>query len=248
MRFRSVREPSGSRNTRVVRRRVGGAGRPTLVSLLAAWVALAAAHQDAFAGGGDFAVDFIAAAPFTYDHGTGGGAYNDRTIGKANDVVESLEGGDFECGDIVTFLPRIVVTGDGGDDPQIIELDFSFLADTTGQSGAAVSDIVAVLVNYGSVLNGDGPGGTDYGIVDDGGSVARLTSEVLTGPLFTRGSELLGTVEVDDLEMGGQVVVRIDVQIVCDAGSTLTGNLQAGLADARVIHPVSEPVGGGVQR
>src|SRR5688500_14808141 len=50
--------------------------------------------------GGDFSLDFVASAPFTYDHSTGGGAFDDRTIGKTNDVVESLEGGDFACGDI----------------------------------------------------------------------------------------------------------------------------------------------------
>src|SRR5688572_2507994 len=59
--------------------------------------------------GGDFSLDFIAAAPFTYHHSTGGGAYDDRTIGKENDVVESLEGGDFAAGDIVTYFVAITV-------------------------------------------------------------------------------------------------------------------------------------------
>ena len=55
--------------------------------------------------GGDFSnTDFVAAAPYTYDHSTGGGAYDDRTIGDYNDVVEQLEGGQFACGDIVTYL------------------------------------------------------------------------------------------------------------------------------------------------
>jgi hypothetical protein len=40
----------------------------------------------------------------TYDHTTGGGAFNDRTIGRDDDVVESLQGGDFKTGDLVTFL------------------------------------------------------------------------------------------------------------------------------------------------
>jgi hypothetical protein len=38
-----------------------------------------------------------AAAPYTYNHQTGGGAYNDGTIGKDEDRVNSLEGGDFRC-------------------------------------------------------------------------------------------------------------------------------------------------------
>ena len=42
---------------------------------------LIAQPQSAGANGGDFKLDFIAAAPFTYDHATGGGAFDDRTIG-----------------------------------------------------------------------------------------------------------------------------------------------------------------------
>ena len=38
------------------------------------------------ADGGDYSLDFVAAEPFSYDHSTGGGAFNDRTIG--TDVVE----------------------------------------------------------------------------------------------------------------------------------------------------------------
>ena len=47
--------------------------------------------------GGDFSTDFTAAAPLTYDHTTGGGAYNERDVGRDKDIVESLEGGDFEA-------------------------------------------------------------------------------------------------------------------------------------------------------
>ena len=53
--------------------------------------------QRAFADGGDFSLDFTAAAPLTYDHTTGGGAYNERDVGRDKDIVESLEGGDFAC-------------------------------------------------------------------------------------------------------------------------------------------------------
>jgi hypothetical protein len=57
--------------------------------------------------GGDFQLDFIAAAPFTYNHATGGGVFDNRTIGKNPDVLESLEDGDFACGDLVSFLTRL---------------------------------------------------------------------------------------------------------------------------------------------
>ncbi|HBB9961514.1 TPA: hypothetical protein JG851_004684, partial [Vibrio parahaemolyticus] len=64
----------------------------------------------AIGAGGDFSnTDFTAAAPFTYNHQTGGGAYNDRTVGDYADVTEQLEGGQFTCGDIVTFLSQVQV-------------------------------------------------------------------------------------------------------------------------------------------
>ena len=201
-----------------------------------------------FAVGGDFAsTDFAAAAPFTYDHSTGGGAYNDRTVGDFQDVTESLEGGEFACGDIVSFLAKVVVEAVPVDPNQTIEFDYKFLADSTGQSGAALSEIVNVAVNYGVVQNGAGPGGTDSGIMDDGGSTATLVAQSLTGPLFTSGSVLLGTVQIDDLEAGEQVVVRIDVLLICDPGSSPTGNLQAQLDAGRVISPSNDTINTGQQ-
>ena len=56
----------------------------------------------------------MASAPFTYDHQTGGGAYDERTIGKDKDVVESLEGGDFSCGDHVSYLLSMPIAIVGG--------------------------------------------------------------------------------------------------------------------------------------
>src|SRR5262249_32221251 len=146
--------------------------------------------------GADFSLHFVACARFTYDHATGGGAYDDRTIGKSNDVVESLEGGDFTCGDIVSYLVAIKVDAAPDAANQTIDLDFSFLADTTGQSGVGLVDIVGTKINYGVIPNGagDGPGGTDSGMHDDGGSTATLTSESLTAPPFTQRANLLGAV------------------------------------------------------
>ena len=195
--------------------------------------------------GGDFSLDFTAAAPQTYNHLTGGGAYDDRTVGVADDIVESLEGGDFTCNDIVTFLTEITVDA-GATGEQSIELDFVFLADTTGQSGAAFTEIVGTSINYGDV-GGDGPGGTDLGMVDDGGSTATLVSSGLTGPAFMSGSELLATVAVDDLEAGETVILRIDVRLDCLPGASPTGNLQGKLDAARVVAPTPDAIPGGAQ-
>ena len=214
----------------------GGRSRFLLMaSLLTALLLIAPAAE---AESGDFSIDFIAAAPQSYNHQTGGGAFDDRTIGVDKDVVESLEGGDFSCGDIVTYFAEVTVDDTyqaDTDAPQTIEMDFSFLADTTGQSGVAIGDIVLVQVNYGTIEDLiAGENIVDDGIIDDGGSTATLITEYLTGPLFQAGSELHGTVELDDLERDETVVVRIDVKLVCDPGSNPTGNLQGALSNARL--------------
>ena len=171
--------------------------------------------QSAQAAPGDFTIDFAAANPGTYDFSTGGGAYNDG--GNAS-VTEQLQGGDYACGDIATFLPQITRDGDNpGDAPETVTLNFLFGTDTTGQSGVGFVDITNVAVNYGTVSNGAGPGGTDAGIVDDGGSTATIISEVQNGPLFD-GNEIELSISVDDLEPNEKVVVRIDAQLGCEPG------------------------------
>src|SRR5262245_51867418 len=65
----SSRSPPDLNHRRITMRR----------SVLAAAIATAivlAQPQAASANGGDFKLDFIAAAPFTYDHATGGGAFD----------------------------------------------------------------------------------------------------------------------------------------------------------------------------
>ncbi len=216
----------------------GGRSRFLLMaSLLTALLLIAPAAE---AARGDFSIDFVAAAPQSYNHLTGGGAFDDRTIGVDKDVVESLEGGDFSCGDIVTYFAVVTVDDTQSaidDQPQTIEMDFSFLADTTGQSGVAIGEIMNVTVNYGTIEDLiAGENSVDDGIIDDGGSTATLTNEYLTGPLFQAGSELHCTVKLDDLDRDETVVVRIDVKLFCDPGSDPTGNLQGALTDARLTY------------
>ena len=57
----------------------------------------------------NFSIDFIASAPESYNHLTGGGAYDNRTIGVGKNVLESLQSGDFSCGNIVTFFALVTV-------------------------------------------------------------------------------------------------------------------------------------------
>ena len=220
--------------------------------------------QPALATGGDLTVDFIAAGPYTYNHATGGGAYNDRTVGKDKDVVESLEGGDFQCNDIVTYLPQIRVVSNPVDANQTVELQFSFLAETTGQPGVAHVDVTQVGVNYGLVQNGDngsaaGGGknvlGLDSGIKDDrqtvsggdsgiGGSTATIVAKYFdpTGTTpFNGAQNLILKIRVTDLEAGELVVVRIDTRLGCLPGSDPTGNLQAQFNWGKVVEANGQP-------
>ena len=222
------------------------------------------------ADAGDYSIDWVAANPYSYDHLTGGGAYDDRTIGLElnGDVVKSLEGADFACGDIVTYLAYITI-----DDPtstETIELTTRFSANTTGQPGAGHVDIVNVAVNYGSIAQwdvdgdtipdviGDGLNEWDAGIIDDSGSTATITSKTFD-PLLADGggsiidnpdtkADLVGVITINDLEADDtSIVVRVDVQVDCTIPSGPTGNLQASLSSARVIEGVTGTISGGEQ-
>ncbi len=190
---------------------------------------------------GDFkTTDWAAAAPYTYDHNTGGGAFDDRTIGDYKDVVEQLEGGQFHCGDTVTYLVNFRMEPVVVDPNQTIEFYVRLLADSTGQTGAAHVAISSVQVNYGPVQAGDGPGGTDSAIFDDGGSVATLLSqyfEPATGP-YTN-ADLVGKIRLTDLEAGESVVVRVDAKLGCKQYTGPTGNLQGSLADIFIVSPAN---------
>ncbi|MBF9140922.1 T9SS type A sorting domain-containing protein [Hymenobacter properus] len=249
--------------------RAAGPRLPWLALLLAIFISFAAAaaapaHRPAsktktvvalhklgasVVSGGDFSLDFVAAAPYTYIHSTGGGAFNDRTIGKNMDVVESLEGGDFTCGDVVTYLTEITVNPNAAG-VQTIALDYSFLADATGQPGVALGSFGTVQVNRGVVSNGAGAGNTDSGLIENAGgtsSVATLINPHLTGPLFQSGSTLEGTVTLTGLDPGETLILRVDVRIACNPGSSPTGNLQAAIVAGRVTAPAADNINVGKQ-
>jgi hypothetical protein len=215
--------------------------------LLAAAMALSLAvlftiQQAGSASGGDFSLDFTAAAPFSYDHDTGGGAYNDRTVGKFDDIVESLEGGDFACGDVVTFLTQIKVDS-GAIGSQTARLRFQYTAHSTGQQGVALVDN-----DPGGVSAGVNASAIDSGTSDDGGSVATVVpgSEVYDGVTFVKPTVFYRSVDVTDLEAGETVVVRTDTRIACN-GQKPTGNMQARLAGATVIAPTVDVIPSGDQ-
>ncbi len=196
---------------------------------------------------GDVTLVFTAAAPDTYDHITGGGAYDDGTVG--DDVVNSLQGGDFACGEAVSVLVALQTPQQPVSLDSTVELEFSFLANTTGQPGAAFGAVTTTTMNHGAVSGGDGPGGTDAWLAGDQGSVAVEVDhhyEPLGTTLFGGAEELRLTARVDDLEPSEQEVLRLDVWLACDAGSSPTGNLQARLLAAAIVEsqgcPIDPPV------
>jgi uncharacterized repeat protein (TIGR01451 family) len=175
--------------------------------------------------GGDVSLDFVAAGPFTYNHATGLGTppqfgYDTRTISKTNGVVESLEGGDFECGDLVTFFVQVQVAGDAAGSGAV-ELDMSFGNETTGQPGIGFDNIVSVAINT--------PDGGNVGL--DGTETATLSNEHLDTAGY---DEVKGTVTVSGLDAGETAIVRIIVHLACEIGSP-TGNILNAIDAARVV-------------
>jgi hypothetical protein len=211
-----------------------------------ALIAAPGVYQRGLAVGSDFSLNFVASAPFSYDHDAGGGAFNDRTVGRFDDVVESLEGGDFACGDVVTFLTRIAVNG-GAAANQTIRLNFQFTAHSSGQQGVALidNDTFPISAGLSAAIN---TSAVDTGTVDDDGSTATVVpgSEIYDGVTFLKPTTFYRSVDVTDLEAGESVVVRTDVGIAC-SGQTPTGNMQARLASAQVIAPTLSAIPAGAQ-
>ncbi|MBK5266441.1 MAG: hypothetical protein JJE47_03320 [Acidimicrobiia bacterium] len=189
--------------------------------LLASFVVVAPRVQ---AAGGDFGLDFVAAEPTSYSHVTGGGAFG---AGITNvDVVESLEGGDFSCGDTVSYLLKVVNSATPSAANQTLAFSLSFDADTTGQSGAAHVAVTNVAINYDV---------GDTAIIDNGNSTIANSSWSQNGALFQSGSHLDLSFQVTNMEAGETVVVRVDTTLGCDPGSAPTGNLHASLSGSAVV-------------
>jgi hypothetical protein len=208
---------------------------PVITLVIAA--ALLGTAGTAMAAGGDFSLDFVAAGPFTYNHETGvGGEFADRTISKTEGVVESLEGGDFACGDKVVYLTEITVDG-GASGEQDIELDFSFLAEPTGQPGVGHSDLLSATPNSDdSGMSGD----------TDDTTVSILSENIDTTPPPAKDT-LFATVAIDNLDAGEVFILRLVTLLECLPDPSPTGNLQATIESARVVEPESDSINVGRQ-
>src|SRR5215207_6599944 len=165
--------------------------------------------------GGDISIDFAAAAPFTYNHLTGvGGQYNQ---GGTNDAVESLEGGDFECGDIVVFFNAITVDDGASAGASTIEVVNSYNRFTT--SGGAVGFFTINSVTLQT---------SDPGYISNGNeSVSFVDASTPTQTIIQAS--------ITGVEPGETIILREQVVIQCtDDPASVTGNIQTALESAQV--------------
>ena len=209
------------------------------------------------AQGRDIDVTLVAAAPASYDHASGGGAYNDGTKADDADIQADLRGAGLACGDIVSYLALLEVDERASATDQVAELQFSFAAQPSGQPGVGHAAVLDVTINYGQVENGDNgsgvnPGagafGLDSALNDDrqsiasgdqgsgGSSVSYQSHFAPTGTtIFDGAEELLLDVRVDDLDPGETIVLRMDIYIACQANSSPRGSMQTAFVGGAVV-------------
>ncbi len=181
----------------------------------------AAAALDA----GDITLDSVAAGPGTYNHATGvGGAYNDRTISKQNGVVESLEGGDFACGDLVVFFTAITV--DPGSGEGAVDLDYTFAGQTTSGSHVGYDDLVSVSISSPDTGNEN----------LDNDESASIQSESKIGFGGPGNDRVEATIRVSGVDAGEQIILRYVLHLYCDPTETsVTGNIHDNIDSAVVV-------------
>lgn len=233
-------------NRRLSESRAGHAWLLATALLLAAAAAVASvvALRPVRADGGDFRLDFIAAAPETYVHQgpgegneTGPGALQFDARDINTHVRESLEAEDFACGDRVVFFTQVTVD-DGASGTQSIDLNYDFDARNNGQVGVGYRQVLAA-----GLSDADFSGQTqETGHVRNGNEAVSLISQQYspgggtppTGFGTSSAEHLLATVRVSGLQAGELAIVRVDVRFACFT-SDPTGNLHAAIDSAAVV-------------
>jgi len=192
-------------------------------------------------------LDLAASAPLTFNHKLGGGAWNLGENARWLDTVESLEGGDWACGDYVTHLIEIGVDPYTHAPNSSITLSLSFNSDSTGQSGVGYGDFGKIQLNTGIVTNGGrtvpiyGPPfvyGKDTAVSPNpGGMTVTVLSKFFDRGLFVQQGNLNLNVRINNVPPNIKTVLRVDVQIFCLPGSHPTGDLQGSLLSASLTWP-----------
>jgi len=189
-----------------------------------------------------------AAGPYTYNHLTGGGAVNDATIGRDQDVVNSLEGGDYRCNDLVSHFIVLRMASSVSRTTQCADVVNSLTADSTGATGVGYTDIRNIVVqdNCGGHKWENGAGNSSCANLGKGkfgrecGYVGNCNEDITVlpnSPSFpyapplsgTNQAQLVFSFRVCGLEKNEIIVVRYDAVISCKAGTRPTGNIQANI-------------------
>lgn len=185
-------------------------------------------------------VTFKAAEPTSYNHSTGGGAWG---AGGTSQIVASLQGGNFYCGDVVTFFSRLEVPSTPGQTPPLTaKVTVTFGLDATGTSGVAL----VPLTSLGHVKT-QSPA-SDSAV--SAGNTATVTNTHLPSPSaakFTSGATQALEVTVGNLTADTTTILRTDAQIECQSGAKATGNLQTVLTSVAITSPGAETISSGAQ-
>ena len=190
-------------------------------------------------------VKFAAPVHDSYDHATGGGAWNS---GSTTYVKGELQGTNYRCGDIATFMAQLNVAATPTlTAPYTAELVVEFTWDSTGASGVSLTPLTApehLRVNSGVIAPpgvGTGVGGSDGGFAPSTltppAVVATTPAPTVTGngkAEFTSGATQTLTFSVENLQKATSTVVRMDTRIGCQPGARPTGNMQASLKTVTV--------------
>jgi hypothetical protein len=166
--------------------------------------------------GGNISIDFVAAGPFSYNRVTGvGGQYDGRIIDKTTGVVESLEGGDLNCGDIIVFFDAITVDQSASAGASTIEVVNSYNRFTTSGGAVGFFTINSVTLQtsdpaYSSNLN------ESVSYVDASTATQTIIQASITG-----------------VEAGEKIILREQVVLVCSEDpANVTGNVQTAVKSA----------------
>lgn len=188
---------------------------------------LVASPQVAFAApnGGDITVTWYGAEPGTYNQTDGSG-------GDSADVVTSLEGEDFACGDHVVFFAVITIGGSAGASTGTFNFNMGWEGANGGQIGFRV-------LNSITLATGDSQWNAD----NDNSSITTFSA---TPTPAVDPDNLVVSVTINDLEAGETIIIKIDVGLVC-AETVNTTNIQSSWGGGTVDAGGSGTIGGGEQ-
>ena len=175
--------------------------------------------------GGDISIDWIARRPRLLqpqDRRHQRWIWLRRPQHRPRDRVESLEGGDYECGDLAYFFAEI----DVNDDPARVGTGASIVNLVTEFSKVTTS---GGLVGFGELV-GLPMVGSDTGHTGDGDEAVTSVSTASSS-----GTKLLVSLDVTGVEAAEEIIVRYTVRLVCGENpGQVTGNIQTAAVSANV--------------